>query len=87
MMRTLILFTLLMAPFAVQAQTVKLGPGGLRIRTVVATAGRCALPACTRKKWAKPAWATVAATGNFAPATRAASIIIAGMGMKSIEAV
>ena len=76
-----------MAPFAVQAQTVELGPGGFRvIPVVVATAGSCALPACTRKKWAKPAWATVAATGNFAPATRAAPIIIAGMGMKSIEA-
>jgi hypothetical protein len=44
------------------------------------------VPACTKKKWAKPAWATVAATGNFAPATRTAPIIIAGMGMKSIEA-
>ena len=31
MMRTLILFTLLMAPFAVQAQTVELGPGGFRV--------------------------------------------------------
>ena len=83
MMRTLILFTLLMAPFAVQA----LGQAdSVSFRTVVATAGSCALPACTRKKWAKPAWATVAATGNFAPATRAAPIIIAGMGRKSIEA-
>ena len=63
MMRTLILFTLLMAPFAVQA----LGQAdSVSFRTVVATAGSCALPACTRKKWAKPAWATVAATGQRA---------------------
>ena len=63
MTRTLILITLLMAPFAVQA----LGQAdSVSFRTVVATAGSCALPACTRKKWAKPAWATVAATGQRA---------------------
>ena len=87
MLRTLSLITLLMAPFAVQAQTVELGPGdSTSFRTVVATAGSCAPPACTRKNWAKPAWATVSGTGNFALATRAAPIIIAGMGTKSIEA-
>ena len=31
MLRTLSLITLLMAPFAVQAQTVELGPGGFRV--------------------------------------------------------
>ena len=31
MMKTLTLITLLMAPFAVQAQTVEFGPGGVRV--------------------------------------------------------
>ena len=85
MMKGLILATLLMAPFAVQAQTFEIGPGQgcVSIRTAVGIVGNCAPRACIRKKWAKPAWATAVVTENFArAAARAATIIIAGMGMK-----
>ena len=84
MMRTLILITLLMAPFAVQAQTLEFGPGGFRVTPHGGGDCRELRAACsTRKNWAKPAWATANATGNFALAARAATIIIAGIGKRN----
>jgi hypothetical protein len=76
MMRTLILISLLMAPLPMQAQTFEFGRVDCAsIHTVAASiAGNCALPACTKKSWAKVAGAIAAATGNSVPEASAATI-------------
>jgi hypothetical protein len=65
-------------PLMAEAQTVEFGPGGVRLfHAAGRTAGNCAQPACTRKRWAKAAWAIVAVTGRSAAAARPAAITIA----------